>query len=324
MGRTPDVVVNTHGHCFDGAASAAIFTALHRAIEGRDRTFFYRSCGYGPKMNKVPLEWLGGRENAILDFRYTESPALTWYFDHHKTAFTSEEEHREAERAVAGSKRRLFYDPDAGSCTKLIADVAASQFGLDLREHAELVRWAQTIDTAGFESAAAALADTPAQRIAAVIEHHGDTAYLETLVPLLLERSLEDVVKTQLVADREAPIVAARREFEGRIRERARVRGDVVFVDLSDEIVTAAGKFVTYALFPDTLYSVLVLRTKQLLKVSVGYNPWCGRERRHDIAELMKREGGGGHAVVGAAAFPISDLERARASAERVARALAE
>jgi nanoRNase/pAp phosphatase (c-di-AMP/oligoRNAs hydrolase) len=55
----------------------------------------------------------------------------------------------------------------------------------------------------------------------------------------------------------------------------------------------------------------------------VGYNPWCGVTRLHDIASICRRYGGGGHPVVGAAAFPLSHLEQARDAARVIAAELA-
>ena len=322
MSAPIDVVVNTHGFCFDGAASAAAFTAMLTRTRSDALSFSYRSCGYGPKMSQVPAAWLSGSINAILDFRYTEHPALTFYFDHHKTGFGSPEERLAAERQVLGTGRRLYFDPAYGSCTKLVADVARREYATDLADLAELVRWADIIDTAGFPSAESALAATPAQRIASVIEHHGDAGFLTSIVPILIERSLDEVAAHPIVTEREPAIVAARNDTERRIRASAQRRGDVVFVDLSDDVLAGSGKFVTYALYPDSVYSVMLLRTKQLIKLGVGYNPWCGRERRHDIAEICKREGGGGHAVVGAATFALSALGDAREAAARVVKSL--
>ena len=72
-----DILVATHGHCFDGMASAALFTHLARALEpGQDLAFRYKSCGYGPGMQRIPEGWLDGQESAILDFRYTPSEKL--------------------------------------------------------------------------------------------------------------------------------------------------------------------------------------------------------------------------------------------------------
>ena len=128
-----------------------MFTHFLRTLEGKALTARYRSCGYGPGMSAVPAEWLVGERNAILDFRYTASDKLTWYFDHHVTAFGSPEE-----RDAALAKPRVHYDAAYGSCTKLIADVARERFELDVG-HADLVGWADIIDTARFESAEAAI-----------------------------------------------------------------------------------------------------------------------------------------------------------------------
>lgn len=319
----PSVVVHTHGHCFDGAASATLFTALLTALRPDEKlSFHYRSCGYGPKMSQVPASWLTGDVNAILDFRYTDDARLTWFFDHHRTGFGSRDEEREALAVAPTTGRRVHFDADYGSCALLIRDVAARAYGVSLEPLAELTRWANTIDTAGFESARAALADTPAQRLAMVIEQHGDTAFLDELVPRMRAESIDALASSPLVEGRVGPILDARAAFERRVAAAAKVVGDCVVVDLTDKPTSAAGKFVTYALFPNEMYSVLLLRTPQLLKLSVGFNPWCGRARTADISALMKPEGGGGHAVVGAAAFPLSDVARARAAADRVTAAL--
>jgi len=90
------------------------------------------------------------------------------------------------------------------------------------------------------------------------------------------------------------------------------VRGPVVFVDLSADLVETAGKFVTYALYPKSAYSVTLTRSKSKCKISVGYNPWSGVTRTHDIAAICGRFGGGGHPVVGAVALPVTDVDAAR------------
>ena len=79
-----------------------------------------------------------------------------------------------------------------------------------------------------------------------------------------------------------------------------------------------AAKFVTYALYPKSAYSVVVTRSKTHCKVSIGHNPWSGTPRRHDIAAICRTAGGGGHPAVGAASFPLSDSARALAWARGV------
>ena len=68
---------------------------------------------------------LAGDENAIFDFRYTGAPKLTWYFDHHATAFASTEERGDFDD---DGVTQNFHDPHYGSCTKLIDDVSRDKF----------------------------------------------------------------------------------------------------------------------------------------------------------------------------------------------------
>lgn len=323
-----DILVATHGHCFDGMASAALFTHLARALEpAAEFAFRYKSCGYGPGMQQIPEGWLDGEQSAILDFRYTPSRKLTWYFDHHITAFASPAERDAAlGAAVEGTPSpRVHYDPTYGSCAKLIADVAQGSLGVEMASLASLIRWADTIDAARFPSAEAATArDEPMLQLAAVVEHHGDGPFLNTIVPMLLERDVTEIAKSDWIQRLWLPIAAARESFRQRVERGATVVGQVVFVDLTDAPLDVAAKFVTYALYPACVYSVTLSRNKHHYKLSVGYNPWCGASRAHDIAAICKRYDGGGHPAVGACSFPLPARERAREVAQVVVNELNE
>ena len=321
-----DILVATHGHCFDGLASAALFTRLARTLAGEaPLSFRYKSCGYGPGMQQIPEAWLDGDESAILDFRYTPSKKLTWYFDHHITGFGSETE-RDAALAGASSdardaatRREVHYDPTYGSCAKLVADVARERFGVDMSQVAELVSWADIIDAARFETAEAATdPDEPVLQLAAVIEHHGDGPFLNQYAPRLAEGGVVEIAKTPEIQKLWAPIRAAREAIVQRVTRAAEVRGPVVLVDLTDAPLEVAAKFVTYALYPGCAYSVMLTRNKQHYKLSIGWNPWSGAARAHDIASICKRYGGGGHPAVGAFSFPLSAADRAREAARAV------
>ncbi len=327
--------VATHGYCFDGMASAAVFTALHRALEGSRWAYNYRSCIYGPRINGVPEAWLDGEDNAILDYRYTPHPRLGWYFDHHVTAFATPEV-AEASTAAADdtlsrpapaprdAQRRVYHDGAYGSCTKLIADVAKARFGLELKEQADLVRWADVVDTAGFESAEAAIrVEEPALMLATVVEQKGSAELLGSLMPTLLEGGIAAAVESPLIRVPWGSIAEARARFAERVAQRGQPRGRVLVLDLGDEITDVPGKFFAYAQFPECVYTVTVLRTKQQLKLSIGYNPWSSTPRTHDIAAICRRYGGGGHPVVGGASFGKDELERVRAVVEEVAAELA-
>jgi hypothetical protein len=308
--RTP-VTVATHGHCFDGMCSAALFTRLAKEQISAQATFKYRACGYGPEPGGVNPAILDGQQNAILDFRYAKTPKLTWYFDHHATAFSSPEERADFEQD--GGKHK-FYDADYGSCTKLIYDVSRERFGLaDTPDIVELVRWADIIDAARFPNAEmAVLRADPAMWLMTVVENHGDDAFLTRIVPRLLTQPLEEVARSEEIMAKWLPLREAHLAFVERVRQKSQEMGSVVYVDLTDTVIDVVGKFVTYALFPKSVYSVMVSRGKTRCKISVGYNPWSGAERKHDISQICQRYGGGGHAVVGAIALPPNDAERAK------------
>ena len=325
MQKPKNVVVATHGHCFDGMASAAVFNHLVRSIAPKEqRVFRYRSCGYGPGMSMIPEAWLDGDENAILDFRYTKSSRLTWFFDHHVTGFGSvEEQNRALEEHALNGPTRVFYEPTYTSCTKLIADVAAKHFDVSCENLEPLIKWADIIDSARFASASQAVDRTePVLQLAAVVEHHGDGAFLHGIVPKLLERPVEEVAKDPQVVQLFRPISVAQDAFAARVQQSGVVMGSVVLVDLADSAMDASLKFIAYALFPRSVYSVTVLRSKHHCKVSVGYNPWSGVARRHDIASICRRYDGGGHPVVGAATFPLAEVARAREVAMEIVREL--
>ena len=225
-----------------------------------------------------------GQENAILDFRYAKSDKLTWYFDHHATAFASPEERADFEQD--GGKHK-FYDADYGSCTKLIYDVSRERFGLeDSPDIVELVRWADIIDAARFPNAEmAVLRADPAMWLMTVVENYGDDGFLTRIVPRLLTEPLEEIARSEEIMTKWLPLRDAHLAFVDKVKEKSQEMGRVVYVDLTSEVIDVVGKFVTYALFPKSVYSVMVSRGKSRCKISVGYNPWSGSERQHDISQ---------------------------------------
>jgi hypothetical protein len=320
-GSRLQIVVATHGHCFDGMCSAAMFTRLMRHVHaGKELAFTYHSLGYGPGQNGVDPKLLAGDENAVLDFRFTPSPKLTWYFDHHVSAFPTEGDRAAFEAGAAKAEPHMFHDGKYGSCTKLIADVGAARFGLDPAPTKELVLWADMIDSAAFPNAQMAVArDEPVLQLMTVVEHQGDDAFLARMVPRLLVEPIADVARDPQIQASFAPLHKSHHAFVELVHAHAKEIGPVVLVDLTAELLEVAGKFVTYALYPASAYSVLVTRAKSKCKISIGYNPWSPIPRRHNIAEICERHGGGGHPVVGAISLPADRVDEARALAERIA-----
>ena len=90
-----------HDNCFDGAASAAVFSRFYRERIDATAELAYQGLAHQAGANPVDESVFTGDENVIVDFRYSQSPKLTWWFDHHKSAFQvpGDEAHFRADRS---------------------------------------------------------------------------------------------------------------------------------------------------------------------------------------------------------------------------------
>src|SRR5689334_4920393 len=127
-----------HGNCFDGVSSAAIFTKFYKAKMHSDA-----EIAYTPTMhragNAFDPDQFDGDENAIVDFKYSPDERLTWWFDHHQSAFLSDSDERHFLADTSGKK---FLDTKSSSCAEFIARIAKERFGFEDPALAELIEWA--------------------------------------------------------------------------------------------------------------------------------------------------------------------------------------
>lgn len=303
-----------HDNCFDGAASAAMFTCLHGSLTP-GAEYAYRGLSHHPGEVFAPNAF-DGDENAVVDFRYTRDPRLTWWFDHHVSGFPTPEDEAHFRADTSGRK---FFDSSSPSCTQVIARVAAEKFGFDLAPHAELIEWARIIDGAQFPDARTAVAlEAPALRLMTWVEANRDPKLTERFIGELATRPLADIAAEPWVTGPLEPLLEQHRRTVTTVASRARRHGDVVLFDLGDDGVEGFNKFIIYDLFPDARYSVGVTQSRTRAKVSVGCNPWSTRPRTHNIAAICERYGGGGHPVVGAVSLGPGDLPRARTIAAEI------
>jgi hypothetical protein len=298
-----------HGHCFDGVASATVFTRFYKSRVDSEAQVEYTSLLHRPG-SLFDEEMFDGDENAIVDFKYSTSDRLTWWFDHHQSAFLTAEDEAHFRRDKSGKK---FLDATRKSCTEFIADTARSRFQFEDASLDPLVHWAHIIDGALYESPAQCVElAAPALQLMQVIESDPDDAFIEWIIRALVEHPLDDVANSTEVQGRFQPILARHRETLETIRRKAVYARGVVNFDLVDEGMEGFNKFIPYYLHPETTYSVALTRTAYRTKISVGSNPWAERPRRHNIASICERYGGGGHAVVGAVSFAPEEVERGR------------
>lgn len=310
-----------HGHCFDGVASAATFTRFYKECIHAEAEVNYTGLLHRPG-NLFDLAMFDGDENAIVDFKYAASEKLTWWFDHHESAFLTPEDEAHFR---ADSSGRKFLDPARKSCTEFIAAVGHERFGFNVKPIQSLVHWAHIIDGALYESAAQCVElKEPALQLMQVIEADPDDAFIERLIRDLTTQSLEEVANSDEAQRRFQPILKQHLETLDTIRRNATFAGGVVQFDLIDEGYEGFNKFIPYYLHPQTSYSVALTRGPQRTKISVGSNPWAPKPRTHNIAKICERYGGGGHAVVGAISFKPEEVSEARQAVKEIVAELSE
>lgn len=309
------VKVFYHDKCFDGAASAGLFSRFYRERIRDGVEFVYHGLVHRAGALFDEKEFTGD-ENAIVDFKYSTSPKITWWFDHHQSAFLTPEDASHYERQQSNKK---FFDPDYKSCTKFIADVTQRQFGFDPKPVAELVEWADIIDGAQFKDPQIAVEmKEPAMRLTMVIEATQDPDFTPRLIPLLVSKSLDQVLKEPFVAELLPPLLERHRKSIDVMRERTECKDGTVFFDVTDQDLEGYNKFVPYYLHPECVYSVGLSKSSFRTKVSVGSNPWARTEKMVNLAQICERYGGGGHARVGAISFEPGQTQRARAAAREI------
>ncbi|MDX2041682.1 MAG: phosphoesterase [Acidobacteriota bacterium] len=304
-----------HGNCFDGASSAAVFSRFYeeRINPGWARAFQPMMHRAGALFDESIFD---GDENAIVDFKYCPSEKLTWWFDHHKSAFLTAEDEAHFRADTRGKK---FVDAGYKSCTRFIADVAAEKFGFDPSPMSELLHWANKIDGALYEAPSEPVEmKADAFKLALVIENTRDQQIIERIITDLQYKPMSELVALPYVAERIAPLYERHLRSMEIIKQAARVVGPVIFFDVVGHDMEGYSKFIPYYLHPEVTYSVSVSQSSFRSKISVGSNPWSPRPRTHDLAAICERYGGGGHAVVAAISLAPEELDSARKIAAEV------
>ena len=304
-----------HDKCFDGASSAALFSRFYRERIRNGVEFVYTGLLHraGALFNEADFD---GDENAIVDFKYSSSPKITWWFDHHESAFLTP---GDAAHFEQDQSNRKFYDPDFKSCTSFIAMIAEQRFGFDTNPVAELVHWTDIVDGAMYDDARSAVEmKAPAMKLTMAIEAAPDPTFVRRLIPLLTEKPLAAVLEEPFVAEILPPLLARHERSIGILRERTEEKDGTIFFDITDHDLEGYNKFIPYYLHPNSIYSVGLSKSSFRVKISVGSNPWAPIEPRVNLARVCERYGGGGHARVGAISFDVSRTDDALKASQEI------
>ena len=304
-----------HDHCFDGAASAALFSRFYEDTFNSHPVFEF--TGLAHKASQLFEDSMfDGDVNAIVDFKYSPNPRLTWWFDHHQSAFLSLEDAEHFKYNRSGTK---LYDPSFRSCTMLIATVCRDRFGYQANGLDELIKWADIIDGAQYASSQEAVElKAPAMQLTLVIEGAKGSEIVYQIIRWMREEPLAAIAGKPEIQELYKPLYKRHLRSIDIIRQQATCCNGVIFFDLTDYDLEGYNKFIPYYLFPESTYTVAVSTSSFRTKVSVGSNPWAPQEPEHNLATICERYGGGGHPRVGAISFEIGAVEQAREVAAEI------
>jgi hypothetical protein len=252
-----------------------------------------------------------------VDFKYSNSDKLTWWFDHHQSAFLSKED---AEHFRAHPSPRKMFDTSYKSCTKYIRDMAGQKWGFRAPDLDDLVHWATIIDGAMYADAKTAVElGAPAMKLTLVIEGSKGSDVVQRIIRMMQRMPLDDILADAEVQEIYKPLYDRHLRSVNIIREQSVEKAGVITFDLTGHDLEGYNKFIPYYLHPAGVYTVAVSPSTFRTKISVGSNPWAPVEPEHNLANICERYGGGGHARVGAISLEPNQEDEARRIAAEIA-----
>ena len=195
-----------------------------------DAEFAYTGMAHKASQIFEP-ELFDGDENAIVDFKYSSDPRLTWWFDHHQSAFLTPEDAEHFRQDHSGKK---MYDPSFKSCTLFICTVAKQKWGFDAPDLDQLVYWANIIDGAQYPDAKTAVElGAPAMKLTLVIEGSKGSDMVQKIIGWMRHRTLEEIVAEPDVQKLFDVLYKRHLDSVDIIRSRAHQDNGVVYFDLT-------------------------------------------------------------------------------------------
>lgn len=261
-----------------------------------------------------------GDENAIVDFKYSNNRKLTWWFDHHQSAFLTPEDARDFQDRPSPKK---MFDPSFKSCTNYIRTKAEEIWNFKAPDLDDLVYWANIIDGAQYPDPKTAVElGAPAMKLTLVIEGSKGSDTVQKIIQYMQRMPLAEIIALPDIQEIYKPLYERHLRSLNIIKEQAIETGGVITFDLTGYDLEGYNKFIPYYLHPSGVYTVAVSPSTFRTKISVGSNPWAPVEPTHNLASICERYGGGGHARVGAISLEPGQVTEARRIAAEVAEEL--
>jgi hypothetical protein len=299
--RPADGTLYFHYPCFDGLVSAVLASKFLRS---RNQ---WNSIHFCPVNYEDRKNWLSRPLDlpfAVVDFLY--HPKASFWADHHLTTFLNDELRADFERKQ--SQSCFLFDGQAPSCASLLWSQFNSFF--DYR-FAELVFWANKIDSANYDSVREAIfGDSAALQINASLTLGGGVEYGRLLVGALSSKDLRQVADLPEVRERYEEVRLRRETGLKRMESRVRLEeGNIVTFDIQAGEQDTVSRYAPYYFFEGARYSLGVLRMEDRIRVTAMRNPWLHFESI-PLGQVFERFGGGGHQRVASVIVPLEEAGR--------------
>jgi hypothetical protein len=278
-----------HFPCFDGIISGVVaILFLEKSRGWKFKTI--EPVNYGLK--KTWLDTSLPQRSAVVDFLY--HPQAEFWADHHPTTFLTDEVKVDFEQRKGPCH---IYDKQSGSCASLLWRNMGESFHADRRLE-EMVRWAEKIDSAAYDSVEEALSSAhPALILSKSLAIDADHQYCTFLITRLRSASLQETAQSEEVQKRLTKAQDLGSLGLERVRQTIQLEGDVAVFEANSEGALIS-RYSPYYFYPKAQYSIGVTHTKHSIVVTAMRNPWLDFESLN-LGEFVKEFGGGGHQRVG-------------------------
>jgi hypothetical protein len=292
-----------HSPCFDGAVSAAL-TSEYLTTKLGFRSVWLEGVNY-----HLRDQWLATELHkpcAVVDFLY--HPSADFWADHHGTSFLSEESRADFDQRK-GSK--IIYDKNASSCAVLLWARLQPALESDTDRYEQLVKWADKIDSARYESVEEAIeSNSPALMINVALGSTPGEGFSQNLVRMLKTHTLEELAALPDVRLQFEKTQSLSKRGLERLKKSIHLTDNGVAVFDADATDAIINRYAPFYFFPKARYSAGIVRTEGKAKITTMRNPWLDFPSA-PLGEFSSRLGGGGHQRVGSIVLPSEAANKA-------------
>lgn len=124
--------------------------------------------------------------------------------------------------------------------------------------------------------------------------------FLNHLVQLLRQHSIDEVLNDEMVAGRCLEVITANKAYEAHLRSHTQLQGGVSITDFRNfEHPPEGNRFLVYSVFPESYVNMKIFNKESKIHIKLGHSIF-NRSCQINVGKLMARYGGGGHHGAGA------------------------